>query len=93
MISRPGSEIQLSAKETSDPDGDKLTYHCWHYKEASNYQGTIEISNANTRDASFLIPEDVTNGTTIHIICEVKDNGSPQLTRYKRVVVTAHNDN
>ena len=24
----------------------------------------------------------------IHVICEVTDNGSPELTRYQRVVVT-----
>ena len=37
--------------------------------------------------------ENAVIGNTIHIICEVKDNGSPELTRYGRVIVTVDSVN
>ena len=33
------------------------------------------------------IPSDLKNGETIHLIVEVKDNETPQLTRYQRVMI------
>jgi hypothetical protein len=87
LSSKPGLTIQLSAKGTYDPDGDQLIYNWWHYKEASNYQGEIEIKNADTRDVTLVLPDSITKETTLHIVCEVKDNGLPQLTRYKRVII------
>jgi hypothetical protein len=33
------------------------------------------------------MPNDIKKGETIHLILEVKDNGTPQLTRYQRVIV------
>ena len=88
ITATPGSKIKLSANGSYDPDGDKLNYKWWQYKEAETYKGTIEIQDADQRDASFTVPEDASMGKTIHIVCEVKDNGSPALTRYKRVIVT-----
>ena len=79
--------MNLSAKGTSDPDGDSLTYRWWQYKEAGTFEGTVEIQNAENQDASFIIPDNAVKEKTIHIICEVKDNGNPQLTRYQRVIV------
>ena len=87
LVSKPGSIVQLSAKGTSDPDGDQLTYHWWHYKEASSFKWAIEIENADAQNASFKVPEDIDEEGTIHIVCEVKDNGSPQLTRYRYVII------
>ncbi|MBW6534032.1 MAG: DUF1593 domain-containing protein [Mariniphaga sp.] len=85
---KPGSTIQLSAKGTSDPDGDELSYKWWQYLEAGTYKGNIDLQNADQQDALFTVPEDTSIGEIIHIICEVKDNGSPQLTRYQRTIVT-----
>jgi len=87
ITAKPGSAIDLSANGTNDPDGDELTYNWWRYHEADSFNGKIEIKNANSLKASFLVPEDIKEATTIHIVCEVKDNGSPQLTRYQRVIV------
>ena len=84
---RPGEKVSLSAKGTTDPDGDDLTYHWWQYQEADTYNGAVEIVDAGRQDASLKVPSDVGEGKTIHIICEVTDNGSPPLTRYQRVVV------
>lgn len=88
MSAKTASQIQLSAQETYDPDGDDLTFNWWYYKETSNYKGELKIKNKNSRDASLIMPNDINKETTVHIICEVKDNGIPTLTRYKRVIIT-----
>ena len=84
---QPGATVKLSARGTSDPDGDELEYRWWQYREAGSYNGTIDIRDAGKQDASFTVPSDAGKGKTIHIICEVTDAGTPPLTRYKRVVV------
>ncbi len=87
LKAKPGETIKLSAKGTSDPDGDILNIRWWQYTEADTYQGTIEMKNSSRSDASFKIPKDAGENETIHIICEVTDSGSPQLTRYQRVII------
>lgn len=88
ITAKPGDKINLSAKGTTDPDADKLNFYWWQYEEADAYNGTIKINNAKMETASFKVPFDAVKGETIHIVCEVTDNGIPQLTRYQRVVVT-----
>jgi hypothetical protein len=88
LNAKPGSEIQLSAKGTSDPDGDELSYLWWQYQEADTYNGSIKIEYSQNQEASFTIPEDIKPGKTIHIICEITDNGTPKLTRYQRVIIS-----
>jgi hypothetical protein len=87
ISAKPGERVKLSALAT-DPDGNKLTYRWWQYQEAGTYVGNIEIQNLESRDASFVVPGEAKAGNTIHVIFEVKDSGSPQLTRYQRVIVT-----
>jgi hypothetical protein len=90
LKARRGSTVSLSAKGTTDPDGDVLTYRWWQYQEADTSGGTIEIRDARKQEASFTVPGDVGEGETIHVICEVKDTGTPPLTRYQRVVMTIY---
>ncbi|MGB4838926.1 MAG: hypothetical protein WBP08_08035, partial [Saprospiraceae bacterium] len=75
------------AKGTSDPDGDKLNYTWWQYQEAGTYKYTLKIENSKKQKACITIPKDAQSGETIHIICEVTDNGTPSLTRYQRVII------
>ena len=82
----PNSTIKLSGTAI-DPDGNTLNYHWWQYDEVDTYSGKVSIQNADNKNASFKMPSDIKKGETIHLILEVKDNGSPQLTRYQRVVV------
>jgi len=84
---RPGDKLSLSAKGTTDPDGNALAYRWWQYQEANTYKGSIQIKNASAQNASLTVPADAQPGQTIHIICEVTDTGSPPLTRYQRVVI------
>ena len=85
---KPGSKVKLSAKGSTDPDGDELSYSWWQYEEADSYGGSIELLDADKQISSFAVPADVKPGETVHVICEVSDQGSPQLTRYQRVIVT-----
>jgi len=80
-------KVTLSAAGSKDPDGDKLTYKWWQYKEPGTYKGKISIQNANSQQANFSVPKDAKKGQIVHIICEVTDTGNPPLTRYKRVIV------
>ena len=88
LKAKPGSTIKLSAQGTSDPDGDQLTYRWWQYGEADSFEGSIEIENSGSVNTSIQIPEEISEEVTIHIICEVRDNGTPPLTRYQRTIIT-----
>jgi len=92
MTVNPGQRVTLSADGSTDPDGDDLRYHWWQYEEADSYEGAVKITGANSRNASFKVPSVNTPGT-IHIILEVTDNGNPNLTNYRRLVVNVHADN
>lgn len=82
----PGSTVELSAGGSSDPDGDRLTYHWWCYKEPGTYAGDVQIDGADAERARLLVPR---NGRTneLHIILTVRDSGSPNLFAYRRVIV------
>jgi len=84
----PGDRVPLSAKGTKDPDGAALSCRWWQYQEADTYDGTVEIEDADHRETVLAVPNDASDGRTIHIICEVTDAGRPPLTRYQRVVLT-----
>ena len=86
IAAKPGDKIKLGAGESFDPDGDELNYSWWQYEEADTYNGSIQI--ADSQNTFLTIPKDANSGETIHIVCEVKDNGTPQLTRYQRMIIT-----
>jgi len=87
LKARPGRTVQLNAENTTDPDGDKLSYNWWQYREPGSYKGKVTIHDATKPNAWFKMPTDAGPGQTIHTICEVTDNGTPPLTRYARVIV------
>lgn len=82
-----GQTVNLSANRSSDPDGDNLSYHWWQYEEADSYESTVSMSGSTSKNASFTAPS-VSFSRTVHIILEVIDNGKPNLTSYRRLVVT-----
>jgi hypothetical protein len=89
--------VRLSAQGTRDPDGNKLTFNWWQYREASggvNPQA-IAISGADSLDATVVAPMtarpapnvDIPSEVVYHIVLSVTDEGSPSLTRYRRVLL------
>ncbi|GAB3991516.1 DUF1593 domain-containing protein [Spirosoma daeguense] len=82
---KPGQNVTLSGSAT-DPDGNSVTYRWWQYEDVDTYTGKIDLQNAEKAKASFTVPNDAPVGSTIHVVLEVSDSGSPKLTRYQRVI-------
>lgn len=87
LFAKAGSSVKLSVR-ASDPDGNAVTIKWWPYKEAGSYKSDVEIAAADKAITSVTITADAPKGSTIHLIAEVTDNGTPSLTRYARVVIT-----
>jgi len=85
---RSGAGIGLEAGESTDPDGDSLSFLWFHYPEAGTYPEEIPIGGAENAHALWVTAPEVTQPVTAHFILKLTDKGSPPLTRYKRVVVT-----
>lgn len=84
---KSGQGFRLDAADSTDPDGDYLTYAWYHYPEAGSYPETIDITPENSASVWVTAPE-VTEEQTAHFILEVTDHGTPALTSYRRVIVT-----
>ncbi len=93
-----GDTVRLSAEGSSDPDEDSLSYSWFYYKETGTFATgnartgqPLKIVNSNNVNAWFIVPvKRLLRYGTMHIILAVTDNGKPNLTRYKRVIVTAN---
>lgn len=85
---KPGQTITVTAAAT-DPDKNKVAVSFWQYQEAGTSPEKVTII-AKGNQAQIKIPATAKSGETVHIIVEGKDNGTPALTRYQRVVVTVH---
>jgi hypothetical protein len=83
---KQGTTISIDASASTDPNGDTLNYKWWIQPEAGTYNGNINILNNTTSKIMINIPSNST-GKNFHIICEVTDDGSPQLTTYRRIIV------
>ena len=83
---KAGQTVSLSAKGSRDPDGDHLRYRWWVYREAGGFTGQLELPNPSEEVLEFAMPT-LGYGQTLHLILEVVDSGSPQLTSYRRVIL------
>lgn len=82
-----GSFFALSADGSTDPDGDELNYRWMFYDEPSSYNGFVDINNGTSSSAIIEIPEDA-GRKTIHIVLQVRDDGTPNLYAYRRIILT-----
>jgi len=87
LLAKPGEQVNFSARLSTDPDRDHLTCKWWHYPEAGSYRGQLAIESPGQIETSFVVPATAKAKDTIHIVCEVTDNGTPALTRYRRVII------
>jgi hypothetical protein len=83
-----GSDIKLSVSGSTDPDGNRLNYKWWQYRDAGTYAGEVGLHDADKPIANVHVPSDAKVGDTIHVIAEVTDSGAPPLTRYARFILT-----
>jgi hypothetical protein len=71
----------------SDPDGNAVAVKWWQYR-VGTYPGEIAFSRPSAAVTEVRGPADARSGQTIHIILEATDDGSPALTRYRRLIVS-----
>ena len=81
---KAGENFRLDASKSIDPDGDKLTCHWWQQPEIGQTIASINPSEQSV--ASIQIPSDAISDT-IHIVCEVHDDGPYHLVSYRRIIV------
>lgn len=83
---KAGEKVILSAKGSRDPDGDKVNYRWWVYREAGAFNGVDPLNNADSQEISFTMPE-LQKGQELHVILEAKDSGNPSLFSYRRIIL------
>ena len=81
-----GEKLSFSALESYDLDGGSLYFSWWTYPEAGTNLQCPMLDNYMSPEVSFMVPMGE-SGTEMHLICEVTDNGTPQLTSYRRIVI------
>ena len=57
------------------------------YPEPGTYRGDVSIWESDSQRTYFRVPKDAA-GKTIHVVLQVTDDGTPPLTRYRRIVVS-----
>lgn len=103
MDVRSGQTITLDASGSSDPDGQKIHFHWFHYFEAGfedGNLGALTLTDGETRRVTIrvdaacrpswlpLIP--CKGDGVAHVILAVTDEGSPKLTSYRRIILHVH---
>jgi hypothetical protein len=84
---KQGKDISLDASKSYDPDDDQIRFKWWLIPEAGTSQEVI-IPNNNSSKVKIKIPPGSV-GEKFHVICEVTDNGEPNLTGYRRFIVNS----
>ena len=81
-----GERITHSPKGSHDPDNDELSFNWFVYKEAGNFSGDFDLENSFEEEIGFSMPK-LNSGQALDIILEAKDNGTPSLSSYRRIVL------
>jgi len=84
---RSGATVNLSAEGSVDPDGNAVMAHWFIYPEAGTCDIPVYLSSLQGDETSFIAPV-VRHSQTIHIILEVRDDGEPALSDFRRAIVT-----
>ena len=84
LHAKAGKTIRLNAAKTSDPDHHAIRFQWWQQPEI----GTVPVIFDDTEKAvtTVSIPKDAA-GQTLHLVCEVRDNGPFSLVAYQRIII------
>jgi len=80
----PGEKINLHLSAQDKDKGNIVQFKAWPYAEAGDGKSQVILEGNMVR---IQIPITAKKGDKYHVIVEGTDNGSPQLTRYRRVVI------
>ena len=98
-----GQSITLDASKSSDPDGQPIHFHWFHYAEAGLADGNLAALSLSGADSARVtiradaacrplwLPMIRCKGDGVaHMILAVTDEGTPQLTSYRRAILHVH---
>ena len=81
---KPGETIRLDASKSKDPDGNAIQFLWWQQTEIGSIR--LAIDDAGKSVINVCIPADAA-GQTLHLICEVSDQGANSLKSYQRIII------
>ena len=102
-----GAALRLDATASTDPDGDELSFRFIAYAEAGFAgeapppefiiepvrDGEVEVTIGSRCAKAWLEGLECPGRNAGHIIVAASDAGSPPVTRYRRIIITATSDN
>lgn len=82
-----GESVTLDASQSFDCDNDSINFKWWQQKGIGNINVNIKNDTANriTVDIPYC---SASAHDTVHIICEVHDNGPHKLVAYRRIIIS-----
>jgi hypothetical protein len=90
LSTKAGASVTLNAAGSSDPDNNSLSYEWVYYPEPGTYTKSFSLTNTTKESITFTMPADLAKTDSLHIILIATDNGTPTLTRYRRVILTGN---
>lgn len=90
-----GQSLTLDASGSHDPDGDTLSYRWFEYTDINPaYAGVAPLVLQSGTSAQAQVSSlESQAATQHHLILEVRDSGTPAITRYRRIIVSVDTAN
>ena len=84
LQTKAGDTIRLDASGSSDPDNDAIDFQWWQQPEIGTAK--LTIGDAEHAVTTVNVPADA-KGQTLHLVCEVYDQGAFNLRSYQRIII------